>query len=164
MSPKQRVIIYFGQLVKRLALELERWPGVLERLLLFHRTRDSVPSTHTGDPQLPVTTGLRGSRLSSGLNSHALSANTCKQALTHKGKPDKASKCLTRLGVKQDICASAHGCKMRRAISANVTHALCVALLIVFSNPKFRFQVSAETKNKLAFKFLRKVREEPDSN
>lgn len=78
MSPKQRVIIYFGQLVKRLALELERWPGVLECLLLFHRTRGSVPSTHTGDPQLPVTTGLTGPRLSSGLNSHALSANTCK--------------------------------------------------------------------------------------
>lgn len=126
MSPKWRVITYFGQLVKRLALGLERWFGVLECSLLFHRTRGLVSSTHTGVSQLPVTTGLRGPLLSSGLNSHGLSANTYKSTLTltHKGKTDKPSKCLTRLGVKQDICASVHCCKMRRVISANVTHAL----------------------------------------
>lgn len=114
ISQKWKVITYFGQLVKRLTLGLERWLDVLECSLLFHRTQGSVPSTHTADPQLPVTTGLRGPLLSSGLNSHALSTN----------KTDKSFKCLTRLGVKQDMCASIHGCKMRRVISANVTHAL----------------------------------------
>lgn len=66
-------------------------------LTALPQTWGSVPSTHTADPQLPVTTGLRGQLLSSGLNSHALSANTYNSALTltHKGKTDKSSKCLT---------------------------------------------------------------------
>lgn len=114
-SPSQKA--YLG------AREMARCFRVLAAL---PQDRGSVPSTHTADPQVPVTTGLRGQLLSSGLSSHALSANTYKSALmlTHKGKTDKSSKCLTRLGVKQDMCASIHGCKKGRAISANVTHAL----------------------------------------
>lgn len=46
----------------------------------------------------------------------------------------------------------------------NITHGLRVAFPIVFSNPKFKFWVKVENKNKLTFKFPRKVRGEPDSN